>query len=253
VREREAYRMFGVDRATWVRWEHEGKITCGKRANPTAPKVYPREELERLLAECGKYQPPYPDPDWPGVYRVPLTGHDIHRREAIIDAVDLPLVQGERWTWSGCRRPGQPGQVVIARAGATVRLRQVIMGVSGTKWRVGHRNGDPLDCRRENLFVRNKQEQGRGNSKMKSKDGRPCSSQFKGVCFDKQTLRWRAGIVVDGKNRCLGRHRNEIAAAQAYDDAARELFGAHARLNFPDGIDAWLESERFTSGGREAA
>ena len=48
---------------------------------------------------------------------------------------------------------------------------------------------------------------------------------------------------MDGKNRCLGRFRDEIAAAEAYDEAARELFGEHARPNFPDGIDARLERE----------
>ena len=46
---------------------------------------------------------------------------------------------------------------------------------------------------------------------------------------------------MDGKNRSLGRFRDELAAAEAYDEAARELFGEYARLNFPDGVDAALE------------
>jgi hypothetical protein len=183
---------------------------------------------------------PYPDPDRPGCYRVPLTGRLYSGMEAIIDAESLPLVLGKRWCWT-VPGPGKPGQVVIAKSGDTTRLRQVVVGVRGTVMRVGHRNGDPLDCRRENLFVRNRQEQCRGSSKFKTKNGIPCSSRFKGVCFDKQTGRWRVGIIVDGKNRCLGRFRDEIAAAQTYDEAARELFGEHARLNFPDGIDAALE------------
>jgi len=50
-----------------------------------------------------------------------------------------------------------------------------------------------------------------------------------------------SSIVVDGKHHNLGRFHDEIAAAEAYDDAARKFFGEYARLNFPDGIDAALE------------
>jgi hypothetical protein len=50
-------------------------------------------------------------------------------------------------------------------------------------------------------------------------------------------------VKKDGVLRNLGGFRDEIAAAQAYDEAARELFGEHARLNFPDGVDARLASE----------
>lgn len=239
VRQRDAWRMFGVNHATWYRWECEGRITCGTRIDGCGPKIYPIAELERLLAECGRYAPPYPDPERPGVVRVPLTGTDMHRREAIVDAADLPLVEGRRWCWAQSS-PDKPGQVVAAESGVTTRLRQVLMGVSGTEWRVGHRNEDPLDCRRENLFMRNKQEQNRGAKKFRTKNGQPCSSRFKGVCLDKRWGKWVAHIVVDGRARHLGRFRDEIAAAEAYDEAARELFGEYARLNFPDGIDAAL-------------
>jgi hypothetical protein len=109
--------------------------------------------------------------------------------------------------------------------------------------RVSHRNGDALDCRRSNLIARTPQALSRGYGKQTVYGGRPCSSRFKGVCFDKQTGKWRASIVVDYKSIQLGRHRDEIAAAEAYDDAARELFGEHARLNFPDGVDAYLANE----------
>lgn len=258
VRMQDAWRMFGVEMATWQRWEREGVITCGKRAEVAGgPKIYPLDELKRLLEECGKYSEPYTDPVRPGVYRVPLSGRDICRREAIIDAADLPLIQGRSWHWSD-HGPHQAGQVVTALPGDTptspkpLRMRQLIMGVSGIQWRVGHRNGDPLDCRRANLFMRTKQEQCRGARKYRTKNGRPCSSRFKGLCWDKDNNKWRVGIKVDGKNRCLGRHRDEIAAAEVYDAAARELFGEYAKLNFPNGVDAWLE-EQAQDLKREAA
>ena len=53
--------------------------------------------------------------------------------------------------------------------------------------------------------------------------------------------------------RRLGSFHDEIAAAQAYDEAARDLFGEHARLNFPNGIDAWLDAEHSRQINRAAA
>ena len=90
---------------------------------------------------------------------------------------------------------------------------------------------------------------------MKAIRGQPCTSRFKGVFWETWTKRWRARITVDGKCRWLGRFRDESAAAVAYDDAASLWFGEHARLNFPDGVDAWLEKFNSEQGEerREAA
>ena len=43
-----------------------------------------------------------------------------------------------------------------------------------------------------------------------------------------------AYIKKDGVMRSLGHFEDEIDAAEARDEAARELFGEHARLNFPN-------------------
>lgn len=45
---------------------------------------------------------------------------------------------------------------------------------------------------------------------------------------------WVAQIMVNGKNRYLGSFHDEELAAEAYDAGAREAWGEHARLNFPD-------------------
>jgi hypothetical protein len=58
------------------------------------------------------------------------------------------------------------------------------------------------------------------------------------VCWDKSRGRWSAHVAKDGVTRYPGRFRDELAAAEAYDEAARAPFGAHARLNVPDGVDA---------------
>jgi hypothetical protein len=255
VTREEAWATFGVSMSTWWRWEREGKITCGQRV-PGGPKLYKLEDIHRMLDEYGRWAPPYPDPDRPGVYRVPLSGRDIKRREAIIDAESLPLIEGRSCTWS--TGDENVGFVSLSPAGGGTGgqpLRRVIMGVTEAGLNVRHVNDDPLDCRRENLVVRTVQQRTRNTRKMKSMNGRPLTSRFKGVWWDAWSKKWRAGIGVDGKSHKLGRFGDEIAAALAYDDAARLWFGDDARLNFPDGVDARLAAEAASgeSGSRAAA
>jgi AP2 domain len=247
VTREEAWETFGVNKPVWERWEREGKITCGQRV-PGGPKLYRVEDINRMLDEYGKWAPPYPDPDRPGVYRVPLSGRDIKRREAIIDADALPLIEECSCNWS--TRDDGDGFVGVSSPGENKGpLRRMVMGITSRKFNVRHVNGDALDCRRENLVVRTIKQRSRNARKMKSINGRPPTSRFKGVYWEKAKEKWRARISADAKVYWLGRFRDEIAAAEAYDEAARELFGEHAWLNFPDGVDAWLESEQR----REAA
>ena len=72
---------------------------------------------------------------------------------------------------------------------------------------------------------------------------RSSSSRFKGVCWINSEKRWRASIYYQRKTRHLGQFTDELAAAVAYDEAAQQWYGEHARLNFPNGVDAWIERE----------
>jgi hypothetical protein len=249
---RQACRMFGVNRKTFERWECEGRIACGIRSDHRKLKLYPVEALKRLVEECGRYAPPYPDPDQLHVVRVPLAGLDIQRREAIIDAEDLPLIEGMRW--HGAIRPDGSAHVrTLSPTGTRRVLAQLVMGVRGMAWRVSHRNGDPLDCRKSNLIVRTPAESGAARHKASTYCGRPCTSRFKGVCWDRRQGKWKAYAKKDRVMRNIGMFDDEIAAAQAHDEVAHELFGEHARLNFPDGVDAALELENAREADREAA
>lgn len=250
VRREDACRMFGVDYDTWRRWEQQGKITCGHRVNAGAPMIYPIAELERLLEACGRFAPPYPDPERPGCYRVPLTGRDIHRREAIVDAASMPVIEGRKWCWSEAVN-GDGGHVILSDATQITPLRRLILGITDPEVRVSHVNGDSLDCRRENLIVRTVAEMIQSFGKLEQVNGRPPTSRFKGVSWDKSRGKWAMQIKVKGQQRFKRRFYDEIAAAQAYDDAARELFGDHAWLNFPDGVDARLEAEAREAEARE--
>jgi hypothetical protein len=251
LRREEACERFGVSIPTWERWEREGVITCGHRV-PGGPKLYRVADVERMLEEYGRWAPPYPDPDRPGVYRVPLSGRDIQRREALIDAESLPLIEGKTCAWSTAS--GEFGWVSLSAGGpGGVPLRRVILGVVAEGLNVRHANGDPLDCRRANLVAWTVEQRTRNMRKARAIRGRPPTSRFKGVYWETGTQSWRAVIHSQGKKRYLGRFGDEIAAGLAYDEAARLWFGEHARLNFPDGVDAWLEREGFTPGDRAAA
>jgi hypothetical protein len=203
-----------------------------------AGPCYPIAEVEPLLLRCGIVALPYPDPARAGCYRVPLSGEVGGAREALIDADALPLVQTRRWRFAACDRVSG-GEVQTMNPAENVRLHQVVLGITGAEWRIGFRNGDPLDCRRANLVARDGSDMNGGKRKSATSRGVPCTSRFKGVAREKRC--WFARIKKDGVSRSLGRYHDEVAAAQAYDEAARELFGEHARLNFPDGVDAWLE------------
>lgn len=235
----EAMRRFGVGLKTWQRWEREGVITCGRIVYPPSGgrlKVYPEKEIERMIRTFGRLRPPYPDPNRPGCYRVPLTGYDIKRREVIIDAASLPIVEGREWCWNEGSTEGK-GMVVLARFRAATPLRRFIMGITNEpsgEVQVGHVNGDPLDCRRENLVLRDITERLASARKRKTHHGKPCTSRFKGVCWCSHNERWLVQIRAHGKAHRLGFFDDEVSAARAYDDAARELLGEHAWLNFPD-------------------
>lgn len=118
-----------------------------------------------------------------------------------------------------------------------LRLHRLILNAkSGEK--VDHWNGDTLDCRRKNLRLATSQQ----NAFNAQKTTRRTTSRFKGVCYtpkDSQSNPWRAyigGGVSAGATTPwthLGCFSSEIAAALAYDRAARNLFGRFARLNFP--------------------
>lgn len=59
------------------------------------------------------------------------------------------------------------------------------------------------------------------------------TSRFKGVSWDSTSNMWEVRIVIDRKGKFVGRYKNEIVAAEAYDKAAREYFKELASVNFP--------------------
>jgi hypothetical protein len=244
-----------VPRATWRRWEKRGWLTDGRRVD--GRKVYPFARIKRLLEACGRLRPPYPDPARANVWRVPLVGRGTGgRKEALIDGSSLPLIERGWCAMGGTRDESGKDAYVSLWSPATKQywpLRRLVAGVTDEDLQVGHRNDDPLDCRRANLVVATAAQRSYRNRKIASINGQPTTSQFKGVSWHKGGGKWMAMIHQGGTARYLGLLEREEDAARAYDRAARELFGEHARLNFPDGVDAWLEADAARADRAEAA
>ena len=57
------------------------------------------------------------------------------------------------------------------------------------------------------------------------------SSKFKGIYWHKRDEKWYAQIRFNKKYYYLGSFKNEIDAAKAYNNKAKELFGKYACLN----------------------
>lgn len=60
------------------------------------------------------------------------------------------------------------------------------------------------------------------------------SSCFKGVSWSQEDKKWKARVCERGLAKHLGYFKDEIAAAEAYDTAAKAVHGRSAFLNFPE-------------------
>jgi len=112
----------------------------------------------------------------------------------------------------------------------TLRMHRFLLGITNPHVQADHINHDGLDNQRHNIR-RCLHQQNQANSCKRPET----TSRFRGVCWNKCHGKWEAKIKIDGKNIFLGYFADEIAAAHAYDAAARELFGEFANPNFPDG------------------
>jgi len=127
------------------------------------------------------------------------------------------------------------GEVYVSRnaAGRTLSLHRFICGLEyGDGRHVDHWNSNGYDNRRCNLRVCSQSENLRNARKRRGS----FHSSYKGVSRRPNrnlTKPWYARIFA-GAHHHLGYFATEVEAALAYDSAAREMFGAFARLNFQD-------------------
>ena len=97
-----------------------------------------------------------------------------------------------------------------------------------------HIDGNPSNNDINNLREATSRENNRNAKKRKSVNGKPTSSKYKGVYWDKRDKKWRVQIMSNGKRKSLGYFDSEIESAKTYDRAALEVHGEFAKLNFDD-------------------
>jgi hypothetical protein len=164
--------------------------------------------------------------------RIPLT----QGKFAIVDPADYYRLA--KFKWRLCRTKGKN----VLYAERSIRLpessrkrgsgrysrilmhRQLIHVPDG--YVIDHINGNGLDNRRANLRLATVAQNAWNSKKRNPRSG------YKGVWFAKDKHLWRAAIVCNRKRIHLGYFKNKIAAAHAYDNAAKKYHGDFASLNF---------------------
>jgi hypothetical protein len=152
---------------------------------------------------------------------VPLT----QGYEAVIDADDMPLVDGFNWTAliapktvyayrKDCSGPKQ----------RAIYMHRVLMG-EPEGMHIDHRDGDGLNNRKFNLRDATPS-QNQQNSRLPSSN----TSGFKGVSWHPRGGKWRAQIGVNGENLHLGLFPTPESAHAAYCSASADLHGKFGRI-----------------------
>lgn len=154
---------------------------------------------------------------------IPLT----QGQNTIVDAADFEWLS--QWTWcahwdKSTRRFYAVRNEPRSSGHSTIRMHQVILG----RKNIDHRNRDGLDNRRENLRGCT-QSQNNANASRRSDN----TSGFRGVHWFAPRDMWHAQIHVGGRKYSLRYWATAEAAALAYDEAAKRLYGEFAVLNFP--------------------
>lgn len=145
--------------------------------------------------------------------------------KTVIDTVDYPLVEDYKWHLYLSKNKAKSERIYVQSRieGKTIFLHQFLMG---TRDGTDHKDGDGLNNRRGNLRLCTSSQ-----NSCNQKIGKRNSSGFKGVSFYLPTSKWSARIGYKGKGRYIGYFNSPEKAAKAYNDKAKELHGAFARLN----------------------
>jgi hypothetical protein len=155
---------------------------------------------------------------------IPLSQNQI----ALVDDEDFARVSRYHWCYRG-ERNGGPGYAIRhdrdGKAYRTVYLHREIMGPVPPGHEVIFRNGDRLDCRRENLLVVTKQEARQHHQAARSNS----ESGIRGLKYNRGPRTWSVDLYRDGQAKRVGTFLTLEEAKDAHEQALRrENPGLHA-------------------------
>ncbi|MHC4693236.1 MAG: hypothetical protein ACYS67_10890, partial [Planctomycetota bacterium] len=157
--------------------------------------------------------------------RIPLT----RGKYAIVDPDDYYHLSKHRWHAVRGKETFYAARWLVNKAGRKcIQMHRAILKVPDGTW-IDHINQDGLDNRKINIRPATRAQNMRNRSKYKS---RSFSSKYKGVTRIRGKKLWKAHITVNRRTILLGSFQDEIAAAKAYDKAAKKYHGQFASLNF---------------------
>ena len=166
-----------------------------------------------------RYRPPVrrkpPEPPNDDIRYIALT----KGRFAIVDAADFEWLN--RYKWQAAYNGTKFYATTKNRRGGNIWMHRMIMKAPKGMV-VDHINGNGLDNRRCNLRICTPQQN--SCNRRKHADGK---SRFIGVSP------WHHKWQVSVGHQYVGLFEDEVEAAKARDRKAIEMYGEHARLNFP--------------------
>lgn len=155
-------------------------------------------------------------------------------KKALVDDEDFKSLNQNKWyaqkyykgdIWYAARRIWKAD----GNKDKTILMHVQIMG-NKEGFEIDHGDTDGLNNQRYNLrHCTSSQNQ------MNTKKRKGCTSEYKGISWDKQMNSWRVRVKKDGKIMYQKLFKSETTAAIAYNNAAIIHFGEFARLNIiPD-------------------
>ncbi len=139
---------------------------------------------------------------------------------ALVDDNDFAWLN--QWKWFAAKNKHN-WHAQRGRAPSLLMHRLILNPPEG--YQCDHINGDGLNNQRSNLRICTNSQNQQNRIHVRG------TSCFKGVYWYKPNRKWRSLICLDGKHISLGCFDFEIAAAEAYNEAALKYFGQFARLN----------------------
>ena len=160
-----------------------------------------------------------------GSVEIPLT----HGQVAVVDAVSYDVVRDARW-WAILNVDTRSWYAIGNVNGRCMGMSRKLLG-DPPGLDVDHIDHDTLNNRMANLRAVTTS----GNMANR-RPNRNTTSRFKGVAWKKLNRQWVAQIAVRKRKLHIGLFRDEVAAARAYDAAARQHFGEFAFTNEDAGL-----------------